>query len=139
MILADGADVLNMSIGSAFEDWAESPTAAGSDRLVRKGIVVVASAGNSGPQVYSTGAPSTGKKVISVASFENLTIKLPSFTISPDNHPIGYIAPAGGPTPPTSESVPGQRTTDPWAAPRRPREPSPARPRTFRAARVPSM
>jgi minor extracellular serine protease Vpr len=112
MILADGADVLNMSIGSAFEDWSESPTAAGSDRLVRKGIVVVASAGNSGANgTYSTGAPSTGKKVISVASFENLSVKLPSFTISPDNRAIGYFAAAGAPTPPTSGSLPIQATS----------------------------
>jgi len=48
MILADGADVLSMSIGSDYDDWSESPTAAGSDRLARKGIVVVAAAGNAG-------------------------------------------------------------------------------------------
>jgi minor extracellular serine protease Vpr len=113
MILADGADVLNMSIGSAFEDWAESPTAAGSDRLVRKGIVVVASAGNSGANgTYSTGAPSTGKKVISVASFENLTVKQQSFTISPDNRPIGYIPAAGAPNPPTSGTSPIKAAPD---------------------------
>lgn len=114
MTLADGADVLNMSIGSAFDDWAESPTAAGSDRLVRKGVVVVASAGNSGASgTYSTGAPSTGKRVISVASFENLSVKLPSFTISPDNRAIGYLAAAGAPAPPTSGSLPVQAMADP--------------------------
>jgi subtilisin family serine protease len=112
MILADGADVLNMSIGSAFEDWSESPTAAGSDRLVRKGIVVVASAGNSGANgTYSTGAPSTGKKVISVASFENLSVKLPLFTITPDDHAIGYFAAVGAPPPPTSGILPVEATS----------------------------
>jgi minor extracellular serine protease Vpr len=111
MILADGANVLNMSIGSAFDSWAESPTAAGSDRLVRKGIVVVASAGNSGGSgTYATGSPSTGTKVISAASFENLSVKLPSFTISPDDHAIGYFAAVGAPPPPTSGSLPIQAT-----------------------------
>ncbi|HQW27047.1 MAG TPA: S8 family serine peptidase, partial [Saprospiraceae bacterium] len=43
----DHMDVLNMSIGSAFE-WPQSPTAVAASRLVRKGMVVVASIGNSG-------------------------------------------------------------------------------------------
>ncbi|HEX4744356.1 MAG TPA: S8 family serine peptidase, partial [Candidatus Limnocylindria bacterium] len=46
--LADDMDVLNMSIGSAFQTWTQYPTAAASDRAVNKGMVVVASIGNSG-------------------------------------------------------------------------------------------
>ena len=111
MILADGADVLNMSIGSAFDNWSESPTAAGSDRLARRGIVVVASAGNSGTSgLNTTGSPSTGTRVISVASFENLTVKLPAFTVSPDNAPFGYNAAVAAPPPPTSGTFPMART-----------------------------
>jgi minor extracellular serine protease Vpr len=45
--LADGMDVLNMSIGSAFT-WPQYPTATASDNLVDQGMVVVASIGNSG-------------------------------------------------------------------------------------------
>src|SRR5262249_51179724 len=103
----DGTDIISMSLGSAFDDWAESPSAAASTRLVQKGIVVVASAGNDGtPGTYATGSPSTGTKVTSVARIENLTVKQPSFTISPDNQAIGYIAAAGAPTPPMSGSLP---------------------------------
>ena len=55
--LADGMDVLNMSIGSTYQ-WPEYPTAKAATRLVNKGVVVVASAGNSGTTgLYSTGAP----------------------------------------------------------------------------------
>ena len=71
-ILADDMDVLNMSIGDAFNNWPGSPTAAASDRLVKKGIVVVASIGNSGANgLYAAGAPGVGDDVIGVASFEN--------------------------------------------------------------------
>src|SRR5262249_19739908 len=105
MALSDGADIVSMSISSAYIDWAEAPTAAASDRLVRKGIVVVAAAGNSGviSGTYTTGSPSTGKKVISVASYDNVTLNL--FTVSPDDQGIGYVAATGGgpgSTPPTS-------------------------------------
>ena len=71
-IQADGMDVLNMSIGDAFNNWPESPTAAAADALVDAGIVVVASIGNSGANgIYSAGAPGVGNKVIGVASFDN--------------------------------------------------------------------
>ena len=43
----DGADVVNMSIGAALQ-WPQYPTAQAADRLVRRGIVVVSSAGNEG-------------------------------------------------------------------------------------------
>src|SRR5262249_55685966 len=64
MALSDGADIVSMSISSAYNDWAEAPTAAASDRLVRKGIIVVAAAGNEGAEggTYATGQPSTGDR-----------------------------------------------------------------------------
>ncbi|WP_125778455.1 S8 family serine peptidase [Antribacter gilvus] len=69
--LADGMDVLNMSIGSAFT-WPNYPTATASDRLVDEGMVVVASFGNSGANgLWSGGAPGMGEKVIGVASADN--------------------------------------------------------------------
>jgi len=114
MALADGADIVSMSLGDDFNSWSESPDAQASDRLVRKGIVVVAAAGNAAANgTYSTGAPSTGKKVISVASYENLTLKLREFTASPDNAPILYLPAAGGgpgSTPPTSGTFPMAKT-----------------------------
>jgi|CXWL01.1.fsa_nt_gi subtilisin family serine protease len=68
---ADKMQVLNMSIGSAFE-WPQSPTAVAASRLVKKGMVVVASIGNSGANgLYSAGAPGLGENVIGVASFDN--------------------------------------------------------------------
>lgn len=99
-IYADGMQVLNMSIGSSFQ-WPEYPTAKAATRLVNKGIVVVASIGNSGANgLYAAGAPGTGEKVIGVASFENSHIFLRQFTITPDNMPVGYVNATAAPMAP---------------------------------------
>ncbi|HEY5782249.1 MAG TPA: S8 family serine peptidase [Lysobacter sp.] len=108
--LADDMDVLNMSIGSTYQ-WPEYPTAKAATRLVNQGMVVVASAGNSGTTgLYSTGAPSVGDKVISVASFDNTRITSPAFTITPDGRAIGYNASSDAPTPPSAGTASLQRT-----------------------------
>jgi minor extracellular serine protease Vpr len=110
MALADGMDVLNMSIGAAFQ-WPQYPTGVAASNLVDEGMVVVASIGNSGANgVYSAGAPGLGEKVIGVASFDNTHIALASFTISPDDTPIGYGTAAAAPPPPTSGTLPMART-----------------------------
>lgn len=108
--LADGMQVLNMSIGSSFQ-WPQYPTAQAADRLVNRGVSVVASIGNSGASgLYSAGAPGLGKKVIGVASYDNIAVTLNNFTISPDNTAIGYSAMAGSVAAPTSGSLPMART-----------------------------
>jgi minor extracellular serine protease Vpr len=109
--LADDMDILNMSIGSAFMTWPQYPTAAGADRLVNKGMVVVASIGNSGADgVYSAGAPGVGRKVIGVASLDNSQLLIRSFTISPDNRAIGFLVGGGSAPVPTSGTFPLART-----------------------------
>jgi minor extracellular serine protease Vpr len=110
-IYKDGADVINMSIGDAFNNWPGTPTAQASSRLVQKGIVVVASIGNSGTEgIWAAGAPGVGEDVIGVASVDNLKSLLPSFTVSPDNLRIGYNNGSGSPTTPTSGTFPLTRT-----------------------------
>ncbi|HYY59465.1 MAG TPA: S8 family serine peptidase [Pyrinomonadaceae bacterium] len=109
--LADKMDVLNMSIGSAFESWPQAPTAQAASRLVGKGMVVVASIGNSGTSgLYAAGAPGVGSRVIGVASVDNTSIKLLGFTITPDNKANGYTQATAAPTAPTSGSFPMSRT-----------------------------
>ena len=109
--LDDGMDVLNMSIGDAFNTWHQSPTGQASTNLVKKGVVVVASIGNSGANgVWSGGVPGMGTKVIGVASFDNSHVALNTFTISPDDTSIGYGNAAAAPPAPTSGSLPMART-----------------------------
>lgn len=110
MALADGMQVLNMSIGSPY-DWPQSPTAMASNRLVNKGMVVVASIGNNGANgLYSAGAPGLGQKVIGVASYDNNYTTFPAFSISPDDKLIGYSSATGAPPAPTTGTYPMART-----------------------------
>jgi minor extracellular serine protease Vpr len=108
--LADGMQVLNMSIGSAYQ-WPQYPTATAADRLVNKGVSVVTSIGNSGATgLYSASAPGVGKKVIGVASIDNTHVSLLTFTVSPDGVSIGYGPATAAPIPPTSGTFPMART-----------------------------
>ena len=100
--LADGMQVLNMSIGSSFQ-WPQYPTAVAASRLVDRGMVVVASIGNSGTSgLYAAGAPGLGDKVIGTASFDNIAVYQDAFSLSPDGTKIGYTPASGAPAAPTS-------------------------------------
>jgi len=65
--MSDHLDVINMSLGSAFGD-PNDPTAISASNAAALGIVVVASAGNSGPTPYVTGAPAVAGAAISAAA-----------------------------------------------------------------------
>lgn len=109
--LDDGMQVLNMSIGSAFQSWPQYPTAAAADALVDAGVIVVASIGNSGASgVYSASAPGVGRKVIGVASFDNTHLELPFFTAQPDDRAFGYRQAAAAPDALTESTQPLVRT-----------------------------
>ena len=109
-ILADGADVLNMSIGNAFQ-WPNYPTAAAANRLVNHGVVVVASAGNNGANgLYATGAPALGEKVISVASVDNAFVRARGLTVTPDGKVIPFLQATASPAAPASGTFPLART-----------------------------
>ncbi|MFJ2029029.1 S8 family serine peptidase [Streptosporangium sp. NPDC087985] len=81
--LKDGADVVNMSLGSPFGRLDE-PSAQAVRTLTRAGVTVVASAGNSGPNAYITGAPAVAPSAISVAAFDVARNQLPAAKISAD-------------------------------------------------------
>ena len=100
LALADGMQVLNMSIGSAYQ-WPQYPTAVAASNLVNSGMVVVASIGNNGTSgLYAAGAPGLGQKVIGVASYDNTHVFLPYFTVNGAN--VGYITMTFSPPAPTS-------------------------------------
>ena len=68
---ADAIDVVNMSLGAPF-GRADNPDAVATNNLVNAGVVVVASAGNSGPNAYITGSPAAATQAISVAAEDTL-------------------------------------------------------------------
>ncbi len=62
-------DVINMSLGSAFGS-ADSADSLAATAAAAAGVIVVASAGNSGPAPYISGAPGAADGVISVAAVD---------------------------------------------------------------------
>jgi minor extracellular serine protease Vpr len=110
--LDDGMDVVNMSIGAAFQTWPQYPTAVAADALVAAGVVVVTSIGNSGASgIYSASAPGVGRNVIGVASFDNTHVELPYFEVSPGDGQFGYLQATGAPAAPTTGTAPLARTS----------------------------
>jgi minor extracellular serine protease Vpr len=69
LAVAQGADVINMSLGSPF-GRTDEPSAVASDNAALAGTVVVTSAGNSGASGYIVGAPSVANRAISVAAVD---------------------------------------------------------------------
>jgi minor extracellular serine protease Vpr len=65
----DGADVINMSLGSSWGNPSDS-SATASNNASMAGVVVVASAGNSGPGAYITGSPAVATRAISVGAMD---------------------------------------------------------------------
>ena len=103
---ADGADIVNMSIGASFMTWPNYPTAVAADNLVDKGVVVTVSQGNSGDSgIFSGGAPAVASKVISVASADNVASEAKALSVSAlDDRLIGYSPATGAPQPPTDNT-----------------------------------
>jgi minor extracellular serine protease Vpr len=86
----DGMDVVNLSLGHAFQ-WPGYPTSKAADALVAEGVVVVASIGNSGASgVQSASAPGVATDVIGVASTDNEAARMRAARVAPTGDTIGY-------------------------------------------------
>lgn len=73
--ISDAVDVLNMSLGSSYGQR-EDDLSYASSVVVKFGVVVVASAGNSADKPYIVGSPSSTPEVISVAQTQVPSAKL---------------------------------------------------------------
>ncbi|MCC5950422.1 MAG: S8 family serine peptidase [Nitriliruptoraceae bacterium] len=70
----DGMDIINLSLGAGFAWGEDYPTSQVANALTEDGMIVVASAGNSGDAgLQSMGAPGSGSGSISVASADNVS------------------------------------------------------------------
>ncbi|MCI0568826.1 MAG: S8 family serine peptidase, partial [Acidobacteria bacterium] len=104
MSLQDGNQVINMSLGNPLQ-WPQYPTGRAADNLVNKGVVVVASAGNSGDRgLYAVGTPAIGRKAIAVASVENEKVHCHAAQI-PGGPTVGYLPIGNTRRPPLSGSA----------------------------------
>jgi subtilisin family serine protease len=74
--------VVNMSLGSPFGD-AESADAQAADAAAQAGVVVIASAGNSGPAPYVNGSPGAAAGALSVAAVDSYA-SFPGATLTLD-------------------------------------------------------
>ena len=63
----DGVDVINMSLGSDWGGLSDASSEA-AEAAALAGVIVVASAGNSGDSYFNLGTPSSARRVISVAN-----------------------------------------------------------------------
>ncbi|WP_292833379.1 S8 family serine peptidase [Microbacterium sp.] len=82
-------DVVNMSLGSSF-GRGDDPDAVAAANAVGAGVVVVASAGNSGHSPYLTGSPGTGDGVIAVSAVDS-SEGFPGATLTAGDAPIEAI------------------------------------------------
>ena len=79
--LSDHLDVINMSLGSSFGS-AYDTSAVASNNAALAGVIVVASAGNSGDVYYVTGSPAVAPYAISVASSVDSGAILSAFEVT---------------------------------------------------------
>jgi minor extracellular serine protease Vpr len=93
-------DVINMSLGSPFGSK-DDPSAVASTNAAKAGVIVVASAGNSGPSQYITGSPATAEGAISVAAIDPWAT-LPGATITAGTLTVQAINANGFSLPATS-------------------------------------
>jgi subtilisin family serine protease len=68
--VANGMDVINMSLGSPL-GGSDDPSAVASTNAAKDGVIVVTSAGNNGPSQYIVGSPSTADGAISTAASDS--------------------------------------------------------------------
>ena len=85
----NGMDVVNMSLGSSF-GRGDDPDAVAAANAVGAGVVVVASAGNSGHNPYLTGSPGSGDGVVAVSAVDSAE-GFPGATVTVDGQAIEAI------------------------------------------------
>ena len=96
----DGADVINMSLGSPF-GGENDPTSVASNNAAQAGVIVVASAGNEGPSGYMVGSPSTSSRVLSVAALDSEFASYPGAVVGLASGNITGVNANAGPLPVT--------------------------------------
>jgi minor extracellular serine protease Vpr len=106
----DGADVINMSLGSPF-GRTDEPSVVATDNAAEAGTVVATSAGNSGPSAYITGAPGIASRAISSAALDAIA-QFPGAILSLPSGPITAINANGAELPGGSFAIKVLRNAD---------------------------
>ncbi len=70
--VADGMDIINLSVGSSFARRLEDDISVQAvERAASMGVIVVVSAGNDGPETFSISSPATARSAIAVGASRN--------------------------------------------------------------------
>jgi subtilisin family serine protease len=88
--VANRMDVVNMSLGSAYGDTSD-PDVEATNNAADAGIIVVASAGNSGPAPYITGSPAISDRAISVAAADTIAA-FPGYNLTLNPGAVSVLA-----------------------------------------------
>jgi serine protease AprX len=78
-VLTAGADIISMSFGGGLPEFNDPMTLTISNAANNYGVILVSSAGNSGPDYFTGGSPASGNDVISVGATD-INNNLASFT-----------------------------------------------------------
>lgn len=89
--VVDGFDVINMSLGGPI-DKPEDPLMEASENAIESGVVVVASAGNSGPESGTVGSPAAAPNVIAVGASTNAWAVFDTLSVSDGGEEVGPVA-----------------------------------------------
>ncbi len=96
-------DVINMSLGSPYGS-ADDPDSVAATNAVGAGVVVVTSAGNSGPNPYLTGSPGVGQGVIATAAVDSVA-EFPGALFEVDGEQVSAINANGADLPSGSHEI----------------------------------
>ncbi len=97
----DGMDVINLSLGGPARHPDQDPEQIAISLAVEAGVVVVAAAGNAGPDPYTITSPGTSPDAITVGASSNARIFASALEITADSslpmelERIGYVAGTG--------------------------------------------
>lgn len=77
-----GIEIINLSLGAAYSSDGTEGASLAADAAWDAGIVVLAAAGNAGPDAYTIGAPGAAKKIITVGAMSDLGASKRGFAVS---------------------------------------------------------
>ena len=104
--VADGMDVINMSLGTDVAPRPlEDPEAQALELAASAGVIVVVAAGNNGPDPGTLASPATAPSVIAVGASQNDRAFVSQGVTVGDRGPYGAV-PGNGPQPPAVVSGP---------------------------------
>jgi minor extracellular serine protease Vpr len=101
--VADGMDIINLSLGSDFAPrLSDDVDVQAVERATQAGVIVVAAAGNSGPDLNTMSSPATAPSVIAAGATTNARVFAASVTVDGLPPAIAYLSDGTAPSTPVT-------------------------------------